>query len=159
MEDQAMRVELRKEHEWLGQMVGEWMVEVEMPAKEGEAPGLYQGRETVRSLGGAWVVCEGVMGDDTSVMTLGFDPQRGRFVGTFVGSMMTNMWVYDGEADPSGASVVLATRGPSFGGPGMADYRDVVEIVSPDHRTLTSTYQGEDGEWHPVMTAHYRRVS
>jgi hypothetical protein len=37
-------------------------------------------------------------------------------------------------------------------------YKDAIEIVSPDHRILTSKALGDDGQWHQFMTAHYRRV-
>ena len=33
------------------------------------------------------------------IMTLGYDPQKKRFVGTLIGSMMTHLWVYDGALD------------------------------------------------------------
>ncbi len=37
-----------------------------------------------------------------SIMTLGLiDPQQKRFVGTFIASMMTHLWVYNGAFDES----------------------------------------------------------
>ena len=39
----------------------------------------------------------------------------------------------------------------------MAKYQDVITFLSDDHRTLTARTLGEDGEWRPFMTAHYRR--
>ena len=79
-------------------------------------------------------------------------------MGTFVGSMMTYLWIYDGELDASERVLTLEADGPSFTDPGaIAKYRDVVEIVSDDHRMLRSSVLGDDGEWHEFMTAHYRR--
>ena len=162
MSDTMMKVELGKEHQWLEQMVGEWSSEMEANMPDG-TPSTHTARERVRSLGGAWVVLEADMSGDGSqptLMTLGYDPARGRFVGSFIGSMMTNQWVYEGELDESGTRLVLSTRGPSAAGDGtLTDYRDTVEIRSPDHRVLTSSYRGEDGEWHHFMTAHYHRVA
>lgn len=40
----------------------------------------------------------------------------------------------------------------------MGKYRDVIELVSDDHRTLTSHVLGDDGTWRKFMTAHYRRT-
>jgi hypothetical protein len=81
-----------------------------------------------------------------------------KFVGTFIGSMMTNLWVYEGELDASGKKLVLDAEGPSFADPTKtARYKDTVEILSPDHRTLSSQYLAEDGTWHHFMTAHYHR--
>src|SRR5687768_17755328 len=40
--------------------------------------------------------------DMTAVITVGFDPAKGNFVGTWVGSMMTNLWVYKGWLEEDG---------------------------------------------------------
>ena len=161
MSDATMHVELTKEHQWLGQMVGEWSCEMEAEMSPGGATDAHKSRENVRSLGGAWVLCEGEMGSDGShqtLMTLGYDPAKGRFVGSFVGSMMTNQWIYEGELDETGNALVLSTRGPSVEDGSITDYRDTMEIRSPDHRVLTSRYLRSNGEWTLFMTAHYRRV-
>ncbi len=157
MSEATMHVELTKEHEWLAQMVGEWSCEMEAAMGPDQPSETHRSTERVTSLGGAWVICEGDMGGDhQSRMTLGYDPAKGRFVGSFVGSMMTSQWVYDGELE--GNTLVLYTEGPSFSGDGNAPYVDRMEIRGPDHRVLTSTFRGTDGEWHHFMTAHYRRV-
>ena len=159
-----MHVEPRPEHRWLERMVGEWTYEGEAEAEPGNPPHKDTGTESVRSLGGVWVLLEGrgQMEDGrpaTTLMTLGFDPEKGRFVGTFIGSMMTYLWHYDGALDPSGTVLELDAEGPSFTEEGkMAKYKDRIELVSDDHRVLSSAYQGEDGTWHPFMTAHYRRI-
>ena len=99
-------------------------------------------------------------GGATTVMTLGYDPAKKKFVGTFIGSMMTNLWVYEGELDASGKVLTLDAEGPSFADPTKtAKYKDTLEIVSPDHRTLSSQFQAEDGTWHHFMTAQYRRTA
>ncbi|MBD0319210.1 MAG: DUF1579 domain-containing protein [Gemmatimonadetes bacterium] len=159
-----MQVEVLAEHRWLEQMVGDWTFEIEAEMEPGAEPGRHTGRESVRSLGGIWVVAEGRSDDASdphlSVMTLGFDPAKGRCVGSFVSSMMPGMWVYEGELDPSSSKLVLNTRGPSAAGDGTtADYRDTIEFASPDHRILTSSYQDAAGEWQLFMTAHYRSAS
>jgi hypothetical protein len=157
-----MHAEPQKEHQWLEQLVGEWTTEMEGVAGPDQPPVKHAGTETVRSLS-TWVLCEGLfsMPDDRparTVMTLGYDPAKKKFVGTFIGSMMTNLWVYEGELDASGKKLVLDAEGPSFADPTKAaKYKDTVEIVSPDHRTLSSQFQAEDGTWHHFMTAHYRR--
>jgi hypothetical protein len=92
------------------------------------------------------------------LFTFGYDPQKQRFVGTFLGSMMTNLWIYEGSLDADRKLLTLDTEGPSFTDPAkLAKYQDSIEIVSPDHRILRSQFLGEDGKWNPFMTAHYRR--
>jgi len=117
----------------------------------------------VRSLGDLWVLAEGQgeMPDGrpaTTLMTLGYDPQRQRFVGTWVGSMMTYLWVYDGELDAGERVLTLNSEGPSMNDDGtMARYQDVIEFKSDDHRVLNARVQGADGTWQQFMTVEYRR--
>lgn len=159
-----MHAEPQQEHQWLQRLVGEWTSEVECGAGPDQPPETFRGTETVRSIGGLWVACEGRGdmpggGTDASVMTLGYDPARKRFVGTFIMSMMAHLWVYDGGLDAAGRVLTLDTEGPSFAAPGAtAKYQDVITWVSDDHRTLTSRTPGPDGQWHTFMTAHFRRV-
>ena len=157
-----MNTEPQAEHRWLEQLVGEWDTEMEASMGPGQPPSKHVGTETVRSLT-VWVQCEGTMPgaegkSATTVMTLGYDPARKKFVGTFIGSMMTHQWVYEGELDAAGKVLTLDADGPSFAdATKTAKYKDAIQIVSPDHRTLTSRFQADDGQWHLFMTAHYRR--
>lgn len=158
-----MEDEPKAEHEWLQKLLGEWTFETEATMESGETM-RSSGTESVRSLGGLWIVAEGQGempggGDATTIMTLGFDPRTNRYVGTWVGSMMTHLWHYDGEMDASGKVLTLNSEGPEMANEGkMGQYRDVIELESDDHRILTSHWLGEDGEWRQFMTAHYRKV-
>jgi hypothetical protein len=162
-EGDEMKIEPQKEHEWLEKFVGEWTSEAEMKMKPDDSPIRSEGTESVRSLGGLWILAEGrgTMpggGEARTILTIGYDPQKKRFVGTWVGSMMTHMWVYDGALDPSGKVLVLDTEGPSMAGDGtMGKYQDVIEFKSDDHRILSSQVLGDDGKWQRFMTATYRR--
>lgn len=153
-----------EEHQWLRRLIGEWAYEHEAVMEPGQAPQKFVGTETVRALGEIWIVCEGrgAMpggGEGRIVMTLGYDPAKRRFVGTFIGSMMTHMWVYEGELDEARQALTLHTHGPSMCGTEgkLAQYKDIIELKSNDHRTLRSALRGEDGEWREIMAAHYRR--
>ncbi len=159
----TMMAEPQAEHRWLHRLLGEWSFEGEAAMGPDKPPEKWQGTETVRSLGGLWIFAEGKGempggGVAESVMTLGYDPQRKRFTGTFIASMMTHMWHYDGKLDAAEKVLTLDTEGPDMAVPGkMAKYRDVVEVKSDDHRVLSSHLLGEDGTWQKFMTAHYRR--
>jgi len=48
-----------KEHQWLGQLVGEWSYEAECVVDPNQPPVKCRGTETARSLGDVWVVAEG----------------------------------------------------------------------------------------------------
>jgi len=151
----------QKEHEWLAQLVGDWTFEAECVMGPDQPPSKHGGTETVRSIGGLWMECEGKgeapgCGIATNIMTLGYDPDKKRFVGTFTSSMMTHLWIYDGQL--VGNVLTLDTTGPSFAGDGkMVPYQDSIEFINKDHRTLSSQTPGPDGKWVKFMTGHYRR--
>jgi len=151
------------EHQWLQRLVGEWTVEGECSMGPDQPSSKITGRETVRSLGGLWTIGEGKGdapdGSCDSIMTLGYDPQTKRFVGTFIASAMTHLWPYNGSLDAAGKVLTLDSEGPSFAGDGtMLKYQDIIEFLSDDHRTLSSQFLGPDGKWVPFMKAHYRRT-
>jgi len=153
----------QKEHAWLQQLVGEWTSEAEAAMEPGKPPETFRGTESVRSLGGLWMVAEGQGdmpggGTATTLMTLGYDPSTKRYVGTWIGSMMTHLWVYDGALDAAERALALEAEGPHMTDQArMTKYRDVIEFKSTDHRVLTSHVLGDDGQWHEFMTANYRR--
>ncbi|HEU0051856.1 MAG TPA: DUF1579 domain-containing protein [Longimicrobium sp.] len=160
-----MKPELRDEHRWLERLVGEWTYTGEASHEPGAPPEHYEGTERTRSLGGAWVVSEGRGGAPdgevgTTLMTLGYDPEKGEVVGTFVGSMMTMMWIYEnGKIDFERNVLTLEAEGPSFFAEGAtALYRDAIELRGDDERVMTSSVQADDGSWLTFMTATYRRV-
>lgn len=161
MKDDArmQKPEPTKEHQWLSRLAGEWTFEVESSKPEEQ----FRGTERARMIGDVWLLAEGegaVAGKDdraTNVLTLGYDPQKQRFVGTFIGSMMTSMWTYEGTLDAEGRKLTLDTVGPSFTGEGTARYRDVIEILGDNERMMTSDVENADGTWTRFMTMRYKR--
>lgn len=163
LQESTMQSEPQKEHEWLQKLVGEWVYESEAIMGADQPPVKATGTETVKSLGGFWVLAEGEgempgCGAATTVMTIGYNPEKQRFVGTWVGSMMSYLWLYDGELDASETVLTLNNEGPSMSGDGkMAKYKDVIELKDNNHRVMTSHALGEDGQWHQFMTVNYQR--
>lgn len=150
------------EHAWLAQLVGEWTCTAEASMAPDAEPMLLESTESVRSIGGLWIVAEGraSFGGQafTSILTLGYDPAKEAFVGTWIDTMQTHMWSYRGSLDAARKVLTLDTEGPSFDDPTkMARYRDALELVGPDHKRLTSSVQGPDGEWTTFMRADFRR--
>lgn len=160
----------QQEHEWLQKLVGDWVYDGECPAGPDQPPMKFEGTETVRSIGGLWVQGEGrgqmPDGDPaTMIITIGYDPHKKRYVGTWIGSMMAYQWVYEGDLDASGKVLTLNSVGPKFGEDGTADwsqmiqYKDVIEFHDDDHRTLSGHFLGEDGQWVQMMATNYRRAT
>jgi hypothetical protein len=160
-----MKTEPNKEHQWLTQLVGEWTYAGEAMMEPGKPLVKFKGTESVRSVGGLWVFLEGRGdmlddgGEAITFMALGYDPQKAQYVGTWLGSMMTYLWVYRGSRDPEGSVLTLDTEGPDASGEGVARYQDIIEIKNDGHRTLASQRLAADGNWQRFMTASYRRAT
>jgi hypothetical protein len=152
-----------KEHGWLQQFVGEWVTSVEVMMEPGQPPTQGKGEESARMLGGFWLIgegkgeMEGVQGAMTSLLTLGYDAEKRKYVGTWVDSMNSYLWKYEGSVDASGKVLTLETVGPCPLKPGLVRFREVTEFRSKDHRVFTSSMQDDDGRWVTLVRADYRR--
>lgn len=153
-----------EQHRWLQQLIGEWRFESEAQGMPGGEPERSSGTEVVRPLGDLWVICEGTGtmpggGEARMVMTLGYDLQQSRFVGTWIGSMMTYLFIYRGELSEDSTRLSLFNEGPNFLKEGeTTEYLDLIELRGENERLLISHARGEDGSWVPFMTARYTRT-
>ena len=86
-----MKVEPRKEHRWLQKPVGEWTFDVEAMMGSDKPPEKFGGSESVRDRRCLDTVRRPrrhvQSGATTTLMTLGYDPQKKQYVGTWIGSM------------------------------------------------------------------------
>ena len=155
----------KQEHRFLERLLGDWVVtsSIHNPVYDAEDPA-KQWRESVRTLGGIWFVCEGegLMPDGNRgkmLLTLGYDPRAGEYVGSWVGSMMDTLWVYHGWVEPDGNTLVLESEGPSFSDPSKTDlYRDVITFIDADHRTFTGSVRQADGSFKEFMRDELKRL-
>jgi hypothetical protein len=144
------KAEPTKEHQWLKQFVGQWEGDVASTAAN------------TRLLDGLWMVSDikAKMGDKdmSAMLTLGYDQQKKKYVGTWIDTAIPHLWVYEGTVDASGKILTLETQGPNPAEAGkVTKMRDVIEVKSPDHFALISSMQTDDGQWQPFMTVNYRR--
>lgn len=162
------------QHAWLKRFVGEWAFESRCSGGPGQPDIVSTGRERVRMVGDLWLVGESTAdmpeahggGTMNAIITIGFDPTKapgGRFIGTWIGSPMTTMFLYEGELEGGEHGprrvLPLKTIGPSFVDPTKAaEYIDTVELHDDSTRILRSQTRGEDGQWQQFMQARYRRV-
>jgi hypothetical protein len=151
------------EHDWLAQLVGNWETEVECRIDPGNRPMKAQGTESVRSIGGLWIVAEGesaIMDKPMrSILTLGYDFEQKKYIGTWISSCMTHLWQYEGSVDLATETLTLETEGPCPHSPGtVAKFKEVMEVKSGQHRVLTSSMQGQDGKWAAIATINYWRT-
>jgi hypothetical protein len=151
-----------QEHDWLQRLVGVWATQTEFESAPGDTP--QDGTETVRSIDGLWVIAESEAsspaGVRTAVMTLGFDPAKGRIVGTNIGMGLPNLWVYDGTFAEGGRVLLLESEGPSLDEEGKTcRYLDRLELIEEDRRTTEYFHADEDGAWKRFMRTIMTRVS
>jgi hypothetical protein len=152
----------QKEHEWLNQFLGEWEMESECTPGPGQPPVKGKMQEKIRSIGGFWVMSEGeseMLGLKMSiVMTLGYSPEKKKYIGTWTDSIQPYMWQYEGSVDATGRILTLEADGPSMLKPGTtAKYRDVTEFKSKDERAFSSFIQNEKGEWVKMVSGVAKR--
>ncbi|MEX2142930.1 MAG: DUF1579 domain-containing protein [Pirellulales bacterium] len=151
-----------KEHELLKKFVGEWESTAEAVAGPNMPAMTCKGRTSARMLGGFWVVIEGetdMMGMKIeAVQTIGYDPAKKKYVGTWVDSMFNHKWDYTGAVDAAGMKLTLEAEGPNFMADGkLTKFRDIYEFKSADQIEATSSMLGEDGKWIQFMTAQIKR--
>jgi hypothetical protein len=149
--------------DWHRQMVGDW--DVEGKGDDGSGAGEIQisGTETVKTFGNNWIITEGVIqlpggGTMDYRMTLGYDPDKEKYVGSWICDQMTTHWMYEGSLDESGTTLTLATEGPNPSAGGKkTKFRDVIEMKDKDLRVHRSMMQTDDGEWVEFASSQYRR--
>lgn len=154
--------EAEKEHRWLKQFVGQWQTESEGKMGPDQPPMKSTGTMSSRMVGEFWVVSE-LVGEIpgmtvTAVETIGYDPRKRKYVGTWVDSVTSYLWTYEGVVDESGKTLVLEAEGPNFMADGkVAKFRDTYTFKSKDHIIVMSSMQSEDGSWVEFMAGNFRR--
>lgn len=149
-----------KEHEWLQKFVGAWETDIEVYMEPGKPPMKSKGSHRDRMVGGLWLISEG--GNNAIpyqfVLTLGYDSKLGKYVGTWIDTMTSHIWKYQGTVNAAGNILTLETEGPSPMSPDkVSKFREVTEFKSKDHRYFTSSMLGADGKWSTVLTVSSRR--
>lgn len=153
-----------QQHRFLERLVGDWVVTSTntQPDYDQNDPA-RRWTETVRTLDGLWFLAEGEgpMPDgkrSTMLMTLGYDPRLGHYVGTWVGSMMDKLWIYKGWVEADGATLTLEAEGPDFDDPSKTSiYHDVIRFIDDDHRSFSGSVRQPDGTFRIFMTSEMER--
>lgn len=147
------------EHEWLAQLAGDWSISGGGDMGP-EAGGAFTMRwvASSRTYGDYWLVTE-IAADFGGVewrglQTIGWDPTKSAFIGTWFDTTNHFLWHYQGSLDASRKKLTMEATGPSMMDPSaMAQYRDVTEIVGPNEQRISSWTKGPDGKWMTFMEA------
>lgn len=162
-EDEMMGTKPIHEHEWLKKLLGDWRTESEMTMGPG-ATAKSQGTEKVYTLGGLWAFGEGhvIMANGEPFdyrVALGYDVSFKEYRGCMIMSASSHLWKQTGTLSADGRTMTLNCIGPNMEKDGeTANYRDIIEIVDDNHRTLTSMWEDDKGEFQVMMKVKYTRV-
>ena len=150
-----------KEHELLEKFVGEWESEGEAFMAPGQPPTKLKGVESSRMIGGFWFVAQikSTLPDFPyeQILTIGYDPAKGKYIGTLIDSMTSHVWQFEGIFDATGNILTWQTEGPVPSPKTPSKFREVMELKSPNHKVFTSSILGPDGSWNTLMTINIRR--
>lgn len=161
-QEKTSEPELAPPQEWLKQLVGEWDIQFKIYMQPDQPPTESTGTDSVRALGSHWIIAETrttMMGTPyRGILSLGYNPQKKHFNGTWIDSFGGHLWVYKGTLNDAGDTLTLETEGPSLQAPGKtARYKEVIRITGEDSRTFTSSTETEDGKWMRIVEIEYRR--
>ena len=148
------------EHAFLKKFTGEWTTRSECRFSPNQPAMKCESSMKASMLGDLWVQCatKVTMAGHTvtAMQTIGYDPQQKKYVGTWIDSMSSHMWHYEGTVE--GNTITLEAEGPNFmAGGKTALFRDIYEFISDDEIKATSQVQGEDGVWVTFSTGTAKR--
>lgn len=137
-------------HKHLVAMAGEWEGTITMFMPDAE-PMVSPARETVRPVGELWTVSD--FSSDMMGMafhghgTNGYDPERKKYVGTWIDSTSTYLTVMEGEYDSSRHVMVWRWKAPNYMGQGeLIDFR--MESTARADAYVTAFFMGDSKEKH-----------
>lgn len=148
------------EHALLERFVGSWSATHECTFN-GETT-TSAGSMRSRIFGDRWAVNEVEIGEGAEAMlglqVIGYDPKKGKYVGTWTGSVDNHLWVYEGEYDQKTQTLKLQAEGPSMTGDGATTlFSDQYRFVEDGVIEATLLAQDENGAWVTFMTGTLKR--
>jgi hypothetical protein len=147
------------EHQTLMASVGTWDAVVEMMGKDGK-PTKDKAVSEVTAIGGLWVIDDfkGSMGgaDFHGHGATGYDPAKGKYVGTWIDSLSTSVMFMEGTYDAAKKTLTMSGMGPGMDGKPVMH-----RMVSTDKDANTRVFEmfapGPDGKEMKIMTITYTR--
>jgi hypothetical protein len=163
-QDEPAAAKPTAEHERLAKDVGTWDATIKSwmggPSSE---PMVSKGVEVGKLMpGGLWLLTEfeGKFGDQVfhGCGQAGYDPQKKKYVGTWVDSMSTAIMIMEGDFDPDTHTVTMYSKGT---GPSGKPYEAKMtsKYEGDDTRVFTMSMKSEDtkGEYAKLMEITYKR--
>jgi hypothetical protein len=148
------------EHELFKRFAGEWQFEKKSAPGDGSTPQkLGSGEMKAELLGGFFVVCrwsgDVYETDFNAVQTLGYDVDKEEYSGSWVDSIMSYRWQFNGSLEAKGNELVIAASGPGPNG-GTTKFRERYQFNSADSITVVAQML-QDEKWVTFMTTQLTR--
>lgn len=141
-----------KEHEILQRDVGDWTITGKIMAPEGMQE--FVGEEKVVAIGKFWTVSHyssNAMGGLKGSSTIGFDPAKKQFVGTWVDSFMPSVTHMHGKYDEKTKTMTLETKGIGMDGKPMPG-KIVIKYKDQNSHTFTMMNPDPTGATEKMVT-------
>ena len=149
------------EHGALKETVGTWNVDCTYfigPDEETKV----QAKETVEAVGAFWTVSlfqSEMMGAPyTGRCTMGYDSRSGKWIATWVDSMMPHLYVMEGEYDEAGRVLTMISEGPAPGTGDLTQYRSTFEKLEDGNRRFEMFVTLPEAGEHKMFTYIHSRA-
>jgi hypothetical protein len=151
-----------RQHETLKQFEGSWDAVSRFMTEPGKPMAESKGVEIASmGLGGFWLTYEykGEMNGAsfTGRGTMGFDQQKQKYVGTWIDSSKSGLFLSEGTADDQGKVFTLIAQGYCDAQGKAITMKQVMELKDKDTRKLTFLTPNPDGKDMVVGTIDYAR--
>lgn len=149
-----------KEHQQLTKSAGTWDAVIETVGMDGK-PAQSKGVSVRRVGPGGFFVIDEFEGEMMGMKftghgTTGFDPMKGKYVGTWCDGMSPTILVLEGSMDAAGKVLTMTCKGPDMTGK-MVDMRMVTTMVDADHEVFEMFMPGPDGKEMQMLKITYTR--
>ena len=151
-----------KQHEALKQLEGTWDAVARFMTEPGKPMAESKGVETASmGLGGFWLITEykGEMNGQpfTGRGSIGYDQQKQKYVGTWIDSSKSGLFLSEGNADDQGKLFTMIVQGHCDTQGKAITMKQLMEIKDKDSRKLTLLSPNPDGKDVTVGTIEYSR--
>ncbi|HZN41296.1 MAG TPA: DUF1579 domain-containing protein [Planctomycetota bacterium] len=147
------------EHQKLTASVGTWDAVVEMMGEDGK-PQTNKAVSEITAIGGLWVIDDfkGSMGgaDFHGHGTTGYDPAKGKYIGTWIDSWSTSIMTLEGTYDAAKKALTMSGTGPGMDGKPVLHHMVTTE-KDANTRVFEMFVPGPDGKAMKIMTITYTR--
>lgn len=150
------------EHTALLERVGTWDVACTYFMDPTQPPMQNAAKETIEAVGGFWTVSRfetDFMGTPfVGRCTLGYDPLKEKYVGTWIDSMSCTLFVMEGRYDDEGKVLTMHHEGPIPGTDHVTTWRSTTESLDGGKLKFEMFFHTPDGNEVKSMSYIYTRA-